>query len=143
MRSNKGTVFFFFPGKVYWHSLTRFSRFSFFFFPTFGKKKIQWFFFFFPGKVCKPLTRRKNLTTIRTAEIERKKGQNRAAAYVLGFLHALFEISYGIQKVPGRKENTALISCVAVSRPIAERSRAEAINELVKFPAHPLFTFED
>ena len=74
-----------------------------------------------------------------------KKGQNRAAEwpYVLGFSHALFEISYGIQKVPGRKENTALISCVAVSRPIAERSRAEAINEVVKLPAHPLFTSED
>ena len=57
--------------------------------------------------------------------------------------HTLFEISYGIQKVPGRKENTALISCVAVSRPIAERSRAEAIIEVVKLPAHPLFTFED
>ena len=35
------------------------------------------------------------------------------------------------------------MSCVAVSRPIAERSRAEAINEVVKLPAHPLFTFED
>ena len=74
-----------------------------------------------------------------------KKGQNRTAEwpYVLGFSHALFEISYGIHKVPGRNENTALTSCVAVSRPIAERSRAEAINEVVKLPAHPLFTFED
>ena len=81
------------------------------------------------------------MTTIGTAKIERKKGQNRAAEwpYVLGVSHAVFGICYGIQKVPGRKENTALMSCVAVSRPIAERSRVEAIIEVVKLPAHPLW----
>ena len=42
---------FFFPGIVYRHSLTRFSR-ILFFFSTFWKKKIQTVFFFFPGKVC-------------------------------------------------------------------------------------------
>ena len=52
---------FFFPGNSLHptHSLNL-GEFCIFFFPLFGKKKIQNVFFFFPGKVCKPLTRKKS-----------------------------------------------------------------------------------
>ena len=49
--------YFFFPGIVTPHSLTGFER-ILYFFSTFWKKKYKTFFFF-PGKVYKPLTRKK------------------------------------------------------------------------------------
>ena len=57
---NKGTVFYFFPEIVY-TALTHpiWVNFVFYFF-HFLEKKIQTVFFLFPGKVSKPLTRKKS-----------------------------------------------------------------------------------
>ena len=51
----KGTVFYFFRGKVCAHSLTQIWEHLYFFFPKRGKKKYSCIFFF-PGKVHVPLT---------------------------------------------------------------------------------------